>query len=713
MHKFAAFLAPFLLVLTAAAPPEQARLRAAADRVTITRDDWGIAHIHGRTDADAVFGMIYAQAEDDFPRIEANYLTALGRTAEAEGEKAIWQDLRARLYVSEPGLKAHYRRSPPAMRRLMDAWADGLNFFLATHPQVKPRVLKRFEPWMALSFTEGSIGGDIEAMSLKALAAFYGGAVVAEAKRALEPSGSNGIAIAPRLTRDGKPLLLINPHTSFYFRSEAKVESDEGLDAYGASTWGQFFVYQGFNRHAGWIHTSSGVDNIDEFSYEVRGRRYRYGKAWRPLDVRPVTIRYRLPSGNLASRTFTTFATHRGPIVRRDGNRWVAFAMMDRPVEALQQSFGRTKARDLAAFMSIADRHRANSSNATVFADKKGAIAVLSPQFMPIRSARYDYLKTVDGSEPASDWRGLHAPSLLPNTISPATGWAFNTNDWLYSAAGPNSPKAGDFPAYLDKAGANYRTIHANRLLSGSSGWTIERLRDAAYDPAQPGFEILPPMLIQAFDALPAEDPRRQRLAAPVSALRGWDGRWSARLVPQTLANYWGVELVAMVEARTWTQHANMFRRIESLEPAAKLDAFDRAVARLIRDFGGWRIEWGEVNRFQRLSGAIDAGFDDSKPSVAVPFASNRWGSLASMGAQPGPGTKRWYGTTGNSFIAIVEFGPKPRAMALTAGGLSNNPASRHFADQLARYPGGALRPVYFDAADLAGHIERRYRPGQ
>ncbi|MGH6658737.1 MAG: penicillin acylase family protein, partial [Sphingomicrobium sp.] len=475
----------------------------------------------------------------------------------------------------------------------------------------------------------------------------------------------------------------------------------------------QFFIYQGFNRHVGWIHTSSGVDNIDEFSYEVRARRYRYGKTWRPLAVKPVTIRFRLSSGGLAGRTFTTFATHRGPIVRRDGKRWVAFAMMDRPVEALQQSFGRTKARDLAGFMAIADRHRANSSNATVFADDKGAIAVLSPQFMPIRSARYDYLKTVDGSEPVSDWRGLHAPSRLPNTIRPATGWAFNTNDWLYSAAGPASPKPGDFPAYLDKAGANYRTIHATRLLSGSSGWTIERLRDAAYDPAQPGFEILPPMLVQAFDALPAGDPRRQRLAGPVTALRGWEGRWSANSVSQTLANFWGVELVAAVERRNWPQHANQFRRIESLEPAAKLDAFDRAVARLTRDFGDWRIEWGEVNRFQRLSGAIDARFDDSKPSVAVPFASNRWGSLASMGAQPGAGTKRWYGTTGNSFIAIVEFGPKPRAIALTAGGLSNDPASRHFADQMARYPGGALRSVYFDAADLAGHIERTYRPGE
>ena len=204
MHKTrAAVLRAFALFLTAASPPELARWRDEAARVTITRDDWGIAHVHGKTDADAVFGMIYAQAEDDFPRIEANYLTALGRTAEAEGEKAIWQDLRARLYVSDRELKADYARSPPSMRKLMDAWADGLNYFLATHPDVQPRVLTRFEPWMALSFTEGSIGGDIERIDLDQLEAF-----LREARRSrphrrepgTEPQGSNGIAIAPKLT---------------------------------------------------------------------------------------------------------------------------------------------------------------------------------------------------------------------------------------------------------------------------------------------------------------------------------------------------------------------------------------------------------------------------------------------------------------------------------------------------------------------------------
>ncbi len=259
-----------MVAACAASPQRPAGPAAAADHardVTITRDDWGIAHVHGRTDADAVFGMVYAQAEDDFHRIETNYLNALGRLAEAEGESAIWSDLRMRLFIQPEDLQARYRASPAWLRRLMNAWAGALNRYLQDHPQVRPRVLDRFEPWMALSFSEGSIGGDIErSVSLPALRAFYeGGERLAAYHQPgpVEPSGSNGFAIAPAITADGKALLLINPHTSFFFRAELQMTSDEGLNAYGAATWGQFFIYQGFNESAGWMHTSSGVDVVD------------------------------------------------------------------------------------------------------------------------------------------------------------------------------------------------------------------------------------------------------------------------------------------------------------------------------------------------------------------------------------------------------------------------------------------------------------------
>ncbi|MEI5688621.1 penicillin acylase family protein [Sphingomonas kyungheensis] len=710
-----------LLATTAAAPlPDMARWQAEAARVTITRDDWGVPHIRGRSDADAVFGMIYAQAEDDFARIEANYLTALGRTAEAEGESAVWSDLRQRLFVDPAGLQAQYAASPGWLRALMAAWADGLNFYLATHPQTKPKVLTRFEPWMALSFTEGSIGGDIERISLADLKTFYGQPTPPSPQELgaipREPSGSNGIAIAPRLTQAGHALLLINPHTSFYFRSEAQMTSDAGLDAYGASTWGQFFVYQGFNAHAGWMHTSATVDNVDQFAEAVvrrgDGWAYRYGRDLRPVTTRSVTIRVRQPDGRLGERRFTTWATHHGPIVATKNGRWIATALMWRPVPALEQSWLRTKARDLTAYTAIAER-KANSSNDTLFADDRGEIAFLMPQFMPVRDDRFDYTRPVDGSDPATDWKGLHALATLPSVANPRVGWVHNTNDWPWNAAGPDSPKATAYPRYMDQIGGNARGDHADLLLTGKSGWTPERLRAAAYDPYLPAFARLLPGLVAAWRSLPAGDPRRRTLAAPIATLASWDDRWGYDSVATSLAIIWGDQLWREVGAFAQAERINVPDYIATrVTPAAKLAALDAAVARLTRDFGSWRTPWRAINRFQRLDDAIQPHFDDARPSTPVPFTSAQWGSLASFGAKTWPGTQRYYGTSGNSFVAIVEFGPRVRAMAVMAGGQSGDPASPHFADQIDRYATGRLRPVYFYPDELSGHVERRYRPG-
>jgi acyl-homoserine-lactone acylase len=719
MLAFARVLAAptLVLTLTAASPAEMQQWAAQAKRVTIVRDDWGIAHISGPRDADAIFGMMVAQAEDDFPRIEANLLTALGRSAEAEGEKAIWRDLRAQLYVSEPELKAHYAASPAWLRTLMDAWASGLNHYLATHPQVRPKVLTRFEPWMALSFTEGSIGGDIERIDLAKLEAFYGrSATQTAALPDNEPRGSNGIAVAPALTRDGHALLLINPHTSFFFRSEQQVTSGEGLNAYGASTWGQFFIYQGFNPTLGWMHTSSGVDSVDEFAFDVRGGAapaYRYGTAWRPLRARDVTLRYRAADGSLASRTFRTWRTHRGPVIRADGARWIAFAMLDNPVAALQQSYLRTKARDLAAFQKVAE-FKANSSNNTLIASARGEIAYLHPQFVPRRNDRFDHSGVIDGSNPATDWRGLHAVAELPNAINPATGWAQNTNAWPYRAAGSASPDPARFPRYMDTFGENYRGLHAQQLLTGSRGWTLESLRAAAFDPHQPGFAELVPQLVRAYDALPRGAARRAELAPQIATLRGWNYRWSAASVAQSLAMFWGEALQKKLQPRPGEARNRFFARLGTdTSDAQKLDALAEAVARLTADFGRWRVAWGEINRFQRISPSIDHPFSDAAPSIPLPFASGLWGSLASVGSGPKPGTKRWYGTSGNSFVAAVEFGPRVRAVAIMAGGESGDPASPHFNDQAGRYAAGNLRPVYFYPDELTGHITRTYRPGE
>ncbi len=707
--------------LAAAPASDLARWQAQAARVTITRDSWGIPHVRGRSDADAVFGLIYAQAEDDFARIEANYLTALGRSAEADGEEAIWADLRQRLFVDPGELQAQYAASPRWLRTLMQAWADGLNYYLATHSQTKPRVLTRFEPWMALSFTEGSIGGDIERISLSELKTFYGRPTPPTPEEIgmvpREPSGSNGIAIAPKLTANGRALLLINPHTSFYFRSEAQMTSDAGLNAYGASTWGQFFIYQGFNAKAGWMHTSSTVDNVDQFAERVvqgpGGYSYRYGTERRPVTTRAVTLQYRKADGTTGERRFTTYRTHHGPVVATSGGRWIATALMWKPVPALEQSYLRTKATDLAGYLKVAAR-AANSSNDTLFADAKGEIAFLMPQFMPIRDDRFDYTRPVDGSDPATDWRGLHTLPSLPSVLNPRTGWAHNTNDWPWSAAGPDSPKAADYPRYMDQVGGNARGVHADLLLTGKTGWTPETLRDAAFDPYLPAFAKLLPGLVAAWTALPAGDPRRPSLAAPIALLRGWDHRWGYESTATSLAVFWGDQLWREVGSFAQAERINVPDYIATRVSAdAKLAALGAAVDRLNRDFGSWRTPWKAVNRFQRLDDTIAPHFDDATPSIPVPFTSAQWGSLASFGAKPWPGTKRYYGTSGNSFVAVVEFGPRVKAMAVMAGGQSGDVRSPHFADQIGAYAEGRLRPVYFYPDELTGHVERRYRPGQ
>jgi acyl-homoserine-lactone acylase len=717
---------------------EPARWERQAQRVTIVRDDWGLAHVHGRSDADAVFGMVYAQAEDDFNRVETNYINAMGRLAEAEGEAAIWQDLRMKLFIDPDALRAQYAASPVWLRALMDAWADGLNYYLASHPAVKPRVIARFEPWMALSFTEGSIGGDIERVDLGELAAFYGDGSTRPEPPAVselvpgpggrvpptpggrdptieEPSGSNGIAIAPSNTANHHALLLINPHTSFYFRSELQMTSDDGLDAYGAVTWGQFFVYQGFNERAGWMHTSTGADAVDEYAESVvrKGDQlfYQHGKALRPIVVSQIRVPYRTASGT-ATRDVTVYRTHHGPIVRSADGKWIAIRLMQKPIEALSQSYLRTKARDLKSFRKTMEL-AADSSNNTIYADADGHIAYFHPQFVPRRDDRFDWTRPVDGSDPATEWNGVHGVEDSPHAVDPPNGWVMNTNNWPYSAAGPYSPRRDSFPRYMDSHGENPRGLHATRVLEGRKDFTLGALRDAAFDSYLPAFAQLVPLLAAAYDAAPDRDPLKAKLAEPLGVLRTWDYRWSAASVPTSLAVYWGQELWKQTVAEAGRAGASVWDYMATrTTPAQKLAALATASDRLAADFGTWRTPWGDINRFQRVSDDLVATFDDAAPSIPVPFTSAQWGSLASFGARTYPGTKRMYGTSGNSFVAIVEFGDRVRAVAVTAGGESGHPDSPHFNDEAERYASGNLREVYFYPAQREGHTARTYHPG-
>ncbi len=702
---------------TSQAPPELTRWQTQAENVTIHRDDFGVPHIYGKTDADAVFGLLYAQCEDDFSRVEQNYIWATGRLAEVDGESALYSDLRAKLFMTQDEAIAHYENSPAWLKTLCDAWADGVNYYLHTHPEVQPLLLSRFEPWMPMYFSEGSIGGDIERVSTEQLQAFYESDVQLSSavgqKEIIEedPRGSNGIAISGELTQSGHSMLLINPHTSFYFRGEVHMVSEEGLNAYGAVTWGQFFIYQGFNEKTGWMHTSTYTDVIDEFQETIKSQDgklvYQYGDEWRPVTTAEVTLKY-LEGDEMKERSFPTYRTHHGPITHQSDSQWVATAMMWEPVKALEQSYSRTKQSGYEGFKKMMNI-RTNSSNNTVYADAEGNIAYFHGNFVPRRDTTFDYTQPIDGSNPQTDWQGLHTVDESITLLNPPNGWIQNCNSTPYTAAAEYSPQHQDYPGYMTLDRENFRGVHAIDLLRDQKGYTLDSLIQLAHDPYLPAFAVLIPGLIEAYDA----SGESGELDAPINQLRSWDFRTSETSVAMTLAHFYGRLYSREGEAPegfTYMERIQYFGTQSPLEE--RLRIFKETIAQLENDFGSWKMPWGEVNRYQRLNGDIDYTFDDDQPSIPISFASGQWGALASYSAQQRNGTKKIYGTSGNSFIAVVEFGDSVQAKSLLVGGQSGDPASPHFDDQVQRYADVRFKDVPYYREDVLAQAEETYHPG-
>ena len=710
---------PAVAGAAATLPGESARWQQYAEQVHIIRDNWGIAHVYGKSDADAVFGMIYAQAEDDFNRIERNYLISLGWLAQAEGESALYSDLRARLFIDVGRLQQEYRGSPAWLQSLMDAWADGLNYFLSKHPGVHAKVIQHFEPWMALSFTEGSIGGDIETVDLKQLEKFYGPSTPPTARSSAvsspdpeeSPGGSNGFAIAPKLTASGHAMLWINPHTSYYFRCELQMVSEQGLNVYGAVTWGQFFVYQGFNPHNGWMHTSYGGDAIDEYAEDIvkksDGLYYRYGTGVKKLHVSQVVI----PVKGFGSRSFTVYHSHHGPIIRAENGKWIAIKLLQVPVRALSQSYLRTKTTDYASFRKTQDM-RTDTSNNTVYADANGTIAYFHGNFIPKRDTSFDFTHPVDGSNPATEWQGAHAVADTITLLNPSNGWLFNSNNWPFTAAGDQSPKRENYPRYMWTKGENPRGPHAIEVLSKLRNATLDSLIAAGYDGHLTAFDALLPPLFAAYDALPSADPRRANLKEAIEALRVWNRRTSADSVATAIAIFWGQGLIERNGAAARDADEPVYDYlVDKLTDVERIDGLTAALAKLQQDFGRWQIAWGEINRFQRLTDDIVQPFDDAQPSLPVGFAPSQWGALASFVSSKPRKTKKIYGSEGNSFVAAVDFGPTIHAKAIMSGGESGDPASPHFTDQALMFSQGRFRDVLFYPEDVRAHAERSYQP--
>ena len=461
------------------------------------------------------------------------------------------------------------------------------------------------------------------------------------------------------------------------------------------------------------MHTSTYTDVIDEFVEEVRktanGFEYRYGTQWRPVKSFDTTLKVRSEDGSLVEQTYTLYRTHHGPVTHQLDDKWVSTAMMWSPARALEQSFIRTKQNGYEGFSNMMNL-KTNSSNNTVYADAEGNIAYWHGNFIPKRNTRFDYAQPVDGTNPETDWQGLHEVSEHITLLNPSTGWLQNCNSTPFTLAGNESPKPEDYPYYMSTAPENFRGIHAIRLLANEQKHDLQSLIQLAYDPSLPAFEVLIPGLIDAYDRFP--DPE---LSPIIDALRSWDFKTNLDSEAMSIAHFYGTRLLREIKrpnGYSELEHLTFWGSSES-DPKKKLALLSATVEQMTADFGTPLIAWGEVNRYQRIDGSIYQAFSDSLPSIAIPHASGRWGALAAYGARYHNNTKKIYGTRGNSFVAVVEFGDKVEAYSLLAGGQSGDPSSKHFDDQTSLYVDGAFKKVPFYKEEVLRRAIETYHPGE
>jgi acyl-homoserine lactone acylase PvdQ len=698
------------------------RWEETAKRVNIIRDKWGIPHIYGKSDADCVFGLMYAQCEDDFQRVEMNYITMLGRTSEVNGESAIYEDLLVKMVIDSAESVKDYEASPDWMKKLLNAFADGINYYLYKNPKVKPALLKEFKPWYPLTYTDGSISAiqtsDLTANDIKKFYAGISSDLAALPKKDPEKLiGSNGFAIAPSRSVSGNAMLYINPHVTFYFRPEVHMVSEEGLNTYGAVTWGQFFVYQGFNEHCGWMHTSSEADVADlyEESIEKKGEKlfYLHDNQQKPVTIQQTTISYKLANGSISKKEFKIYKTHHGPVMAMQDDKWISMQSNNRSLNGLIQSWSRTKAKTFTEFKSIMDL-RSNISNNTVYADDQGNIAYWHGNFMPKRDPNLDWSGVQDGTTTASDWKGLHTVEETVHLYNPSIGWLQNCNATPFTVAGNGSILKKKYPTYMAPDPENFRGINAVRVLNSKTKYDINSLIAAGYDTYLSAMDILIPSLISASRTSIAND-IKDDINKAIAILSGWDKRSAVNSVATTIAIHWAERIVPMaMRGKTGLIDSplELPRALKEMPDATKISVLQDVLKKLKTDFGTWELAWGEINRFQRINNTLKPTYDDNQPSIPSPFASSAWGSLPSFNSRAYANTKRRYGYGGNSFVCAVEFGKRIKARSLLAGGESGDPKSKHFKDQAEMYTKGQFKDVLFYKEDILKNAEEQYNPG-
>jgi acyl-homoserine lactone acylase PvdQ len=699
-----------------------------ADEVTIYRDEWGVPHIYGPTDASVVFGAAYAQAEDNWWQVEDNFVRAIGRGAELYGEESLLDDFLARgLEITRRSVE-EYERAPANLRRLYDAYAAGFNHYLETHPEVERRILERVEPWHTLALIRfkyhhneylGYAGLRREqsqrALERARLGAGGSDGGRASAARALpslawrpdarppngEPLlGSNEWAVAGSRTASGYPMLLINPHVSFFGLStytEVHLHSEEGLVFSGLTRFGFMLPYMGNNAHLGWAYTDNYGDHGDLYleEFDAVAARYWYGDGWREATTWTETIDVRT-DGGMEAREFRFTKTHHGPVLGlTDDGRLLAVRLAKLDEGGwFEQWYGMMRARSLEEWRAAAALLNVPYMN-TMYADGDGNILYIYNHAIPVRSADYDWSRPVDGSDPETEWHGYHPLDELPQFLNPSSGYLQNCNSTPFMATDGIEVGRDDFPAYMvGRETDNRRAQNSRRALRELRDLTLDDFARAVLETRLIAADEWLDDLFAAFERLERDDPAAAApLAGPVAALRGWDRRAAKASVPTALFVRWSERV-----------NPDRVRQTDRW-----LEALAEVVERLETDWGTWEVPWGEVNRIQRPDAGGHLPFSDSLPSLPVAGAPGWLGSVFTFHAERPEGGKRHYGMHGNSFVKVIEFGPTVQARSIFVFGQSGDPASPHYFDQAQVYSASAFKPAWFSREDVEAHAERTY----
>ena len=681
----------FCPVNTVANPQKLAR------DVTIYRDVYGVPHVFGRTDASTVFGFAYAQAEDNFWRVEENYINALGRASELYGEKSLNED-RLNHALEIPRLaREEYARLDKQMRSLCDAFAAGFNYYLARHPEVRPRLLTQIEPWYTLAFIRYNYyqNGFARDQNLRRTL-LQTAAIDSDLK---EHTGSNGWVVGPSRSASGYAMLFINPHLPFFGPGqvyEGHVHSDEGWNFTGYTRFGFPLPYVGHNENGGWVSTDNAADLTDvyleTFDDPARPLAYKYGKEHRLATERVEEIKVKTANG-LETRKFTMRKTHHGPIVAARDGKMLALRMAKFESDGwLREWYDMTRATSLAALKRAMTPLNMLFGN-VMYADRQGNTWYLYNGAVPKRDPRFDWTKPVDGSDPATEWQGYHTIDELPQLTNPKTGWMQNCNTTPFLLTSEGNPDPKQFPKYMVQEGDNPRGAISREILASKSTFTFDEWRRLAFDTRVMNADKRLPGLITALKEHLAHREDSQ-LREVYDELVRWNHRSANDSIAMTLFSLW-------------------HDRVSRDEKEDQLTALNEVINTLQRDFGTWKVAWGEISRLQRIDESKDEDFQDSRPSLAVSGVNGNDGAVFTFYAAPERGQKRRYGVAGGTYISVVEFGPKVRALSIHTFGASGDPKSPHYLDQAALYTRGEFKPAWLTLDEIRANIESSYHPGE